>query len=54
MPWAEFLILESILIIAVLIFFRSRPKPKWIELEIKAIKSIARLIGLIKRVMNVH
>lgn len=50
MPWAELLILDAIIIIAVLIYYRGRPKPLWLQREIRVAQWIARLLRIIKRV----
>ena len=50
MPWGELLILDAVVIIAVLIYYRGRPKPRWLRREISVVVWIARLLRIIRRV----
>ena len=48
MPWAELLILDAVVVIAVLVYFRGRPKPRWLRAEIRAAVWVARFLMFIK------
>jgi len=47
---ADVLILDGILMIAVLLYYRNRPKPNWLKLEIRIVKFAAKMLRIIKRV----
>lgn len=53
MPWAELFILDAAVIIAVLIYYRGRPKPRWLRSEIRAVSWLGRILGVIKRARSV-
>jgi hypothetical protein len=50
MPWGELLILDAVVIIAVLIYYRNRPKPRWLRAEIRVAVWVARALRIIRRV----
>jgi len=50
MPWAEMFILDAVVIIAVLIYYRHRPKPRWLQREIRIATWIARALRIIRRI----
>jgi len=50
MPWAGFsMLLEGAVVIAALIYYRNKPKPKWLALEIKFAKWLGQFLRIIKR-----
>lgn len=50
MHWAELLMLDGIALIAVLIYYRNRPKPKWLSREISLAKTVAKFLHIMKMV----
>jgi hypothetical protein len=48
MSIADALILDGILMIAVLLYYRNRPKPNWLKKEIRIVKFVAKVLRIIK------
>ena len=51
MHWAELMMLDGLALIAVLIYYRNRPKPKWLSREISLAKAVGRFLHIIKMVL---
>jgi hypothetical protein len=49
MPWAELMILDAAILIAVLVYYWGRPKPKWLQKEIRIMVWIAKALRIMKR-----
>ena len=50
MGWADFLILDAAGIILALIYYRNRPKPKWLSRDIAIARAVARFLHIMKMV----
>lgn len=50
MGWANFLIIDALIIILALIYYRNRPKPKWLSRDIAIAKAVAKFFYIMKLV----
>lgn len=50
MGWAEFLIVDGLGLVLILLYYRKRPKPLWLLREIAIAKAVARFFHIMKMV----
>ena len=50
MGWADFLIIDALIIILALVYYRNRPKPKWLSRDIAIAKAVAKFFHIMKMV----
>ena len=49
MSWAEVMLLDGAMLIAVLIYYRNRPKPRWLTAEIRVLVWVAKALRILRR-----